>query len=54
MFAAALLTISQDMEATQVVTARWMDKEEVEYYSAIKMNKILLFSRQMPYDFTYI
>ena len=46
---------SQDMEATQIPTNRWMDKEDMvhthrhtythtlEYYLAIKMNEILTF-----------
>ena len=44
MFTAALFTISQDMEATEMSINRGMDKEDVvymyrhtmEYYSAIK------------------
>ena len=41
---------SQDTEATEVSISRWMDKEGVvrictmEYYSAIKINEILLFA----------
>ena len=34
----------QDMEATLVPINRWMDKEGVEYYSAIKKNEILPFA----------
>ena len=46
---AALFTINQDMEAIQMATHRWMEKEDmvyvicniIEYYSAIKKNEIM-------------
>ena len=35
---------SQDMETIKVSVDGWMDKEDVEYYSAIKRNEILPFA----------
>ena len=35
---------SQDMETIKVSIDGWMDKEDVEYYSAIKRNEILPFA----------
>lgn len=35
---------SQDVEAAEVLTSTWRDKEETEYYSAVRKNEILTFA----------